>query len=238
MNRDLLSGMTVKEKQFYEDLMKYEDQNFRVLPNVLIKCKNGFYSQIDFVLVTSSGIFVIEYKGKPAKVYGGEYKDWTCYYGHKKEKFHNPILQNDRHVKKLDYALSTSGLHCLEKSVIVFPNDAELDKIDFVDSILHENEVISYIKKFPIVEYDIDLIVKTILSLNITDPIARNAHIENAKKVNLREHVVTIGSTIDVVINILGEPLSISEAEPIILKYEDFSVYFDSNSKVSSLRLS
>ena len=64
--------------------------------DLIIKKKNGEFSQIDLVLVTSEGIIVFEVKDFSGWIYGsGNNTNWTkvLSYGREKYKFYNPIKQ-------------------------------------------------------------------------------------------------------------------------------------------------
>lgn len=74
---------------------------YRVLNNVTIPTPKGS-SQIDHLVVSVYGIFVIETKNYNGWIYGGEYAEYWIQniYG-KKYQFYNPILQNGGHVRAL-----------------------------------------------------------------------------------------------------------------------------------------
>lgn len=74
---------------------------YRVLNDVLLPTPKGT-SQIDHLVVSIYGIFVIETKNYKGWVYGGEHSEyWTQnLYGYK-YTLYNPILQNEGHVKAL-----------------------------------------------------------------------------------------------------------------------------------------
>lgn len=63
--------------------------------------ENGKTCQIDHVLINHYGIFVIETKNYSGRIYGKERQlEWTqtLNYGKTKNKFYNPVRQNDTHV--------------------------------------------------------------------------------------------------------------------------------------------
>lgn len=74
---------------------------YRVLNNITIPTPRGS-SQIDHLVVSVFGIFVIETKNYNGWIYGGESSEyWTQNIYGNKHQFYNPILQNAGHVKAL-----------------------------------------------------------------------------------------------------------------------------------------
>jgi restriction system protein len=83
-------------KKLFLDGKIYRDFN-----NVTIETSNGT-TQIDHVIVSKFGIFVIETKNIEGWIFGGEKQpSWTQSLYGKKYKFQNPLLQNYRHTKAL-----------------------------------------------------------------------------------------------------------------------------------------
>lgn len=74
---------------------------YRVLNDVIIPTPNGS-SQIDHLVVSVFGIFVIETKNYSGWILGAEHAEyWTPNIYGKKYKIYNPILQNAGHVRAL-----------------------------------------------------------------------------------------------------------------------------------------
>ena len=74
---------------------------YKVLNNVTIPTPKGS-SQIDHLIVSIFGIFVIETKNLKGWIYGGEHSEyWTQNIYGNKYQLYNPILQNAGHVRAL-----------------------------------------------------------------------------------------------------------------------------------------
>jgi len=85
-------------------LRSFRSKNFARANDILIPhSHNHGTSQLDHVLVSRYGIFVIETKNYSGKVKGKkEDKEWTQIYGkNRTRKFLNPILQNESHIRSL-----------------------------------------------------------------------------------------------------------------------------------------
>jgi hypothetical protein len=97
-------------------------------------------TQIDHVLITESGIFVIETKHYSGWIFGRpEDAYWTQVIYRRKSKFQNPIRQNYGHVRALQslFALPNEVFF----PVVVFTGDAEF-KSDLGPSVLKLNQLI------------------------------------------------------------------------------------------------
>ena len=126
MRRDLgLYGEYLISKQ----LAKLEG-NKRFLFNCYLPKKDGTTSEVDVILLHSSGIYVFESKNYSGWIFGTETQSmWTQTFknGHK-EKFYNPIMQNSTHIKWLLNILPDID-RSIVNSVIVFSERCELKKI-------------------------------------------------------------------------------------------------------------
>jgi hypothetical protein len=85
------------------------DDSFRRYVGLIVPDDNGT-TEIDEVLVTPAGVFVVEKKDFGAWIYGAEGdENWTAVYANReKHRFQNPIRQNYRHVNDLPPDLSTT----------------------------------------------------------------------------------------------------------------------------------
>lgn len=91
----------VGEKIVAGKLNRLPKDQYLVLNNVTIPTPKGS-SQIDHLVVSIYGIFVIETKNYNGWIYGGEHAEYWAQniYGNKYQ-LHNPILQNAGHVRAL-----------------------------------------------------------------------------------------------------------------------------------------
>ncbi len=97
--------------------------------DVTIPGENGRTSQIDHVLITEYGVFVVETKNYAGRIYGSEkQREWTqvLAYGNTKNKLYNPVMQNGTHIYRLKELLP-EGLKYF--SVVVFVR-ADINNVD------------------------------------------------------------------------------------------------------------
>lgn len=109
-------------QKLFLDLDEYHIYN-----NVLLESGNRTV-QIDHVIVSKYGVFVIETKNKDGWIYGSQNdKQWTQIFpGNKKYRFQNPLRQNYLHIKSLEELLGID--HEKIYSVIVFWGKCQFQK--------------------------------------------------------------------------------------------------------------
>lgn len=92
-----------------------------LINNVIIPGEGDKTSQIDHILVTNYGIYVIETKNYSGRIYGNDQQnEWTqvLAFGNDKNKLYNPVKQNQTHIYRLTRLISP----CPEPyNIIVFP---------------------------------------------------------------------------------------------------------------------
>ncbi|HZJ99216.1 MAG TPA: nuclease-related domain-containing protein [Tissierellaceae bacterium] len=102
----------------------------KILANIYLPKKDGSTTEIDLLMVTETGIYVIESKNYSGWIFGDEeHKNWTqSLNNRRKNKFYNPIWQNKGHISALSAVLNLNddGIY---KSIIVFSERCELKKI-------------------------------------------------------------------------------------------------------------
>lgn len=118
-------------------LNKLDKDKYRVLNDIKIDnpSKNTRTSQIDHLVVSKYGIFVVETKAYKGKIYGKEFsRNWTQYLGSKKYEFMNPILQNYGHIKALEALLEDVYPSMKYFSIIAFSPEANLKDVEVKDA--------------------------------------------------------------------------------------------------------
>lgn len=127
-------------------LSKLDKRNYFVINDVTINA-NGYQSQIDHVIISSYGVFVIETKNYKGTIKGSESsKDWQQVFDKNQHRFYNPILQNQGHI----YAIANQ-LKDIAKveyiSLIVFTNKSTL-KTNTTTKVLSSKDLLKIIKNY------------------------------------------------------------------------------------------
>ena len=176
------------------ELNKLSKKEYIILNDIMLEDQNGTH-QIDHIVISKYGIFVIETKNYYGMIVGDEYQvNWTQYLGKNKYSFKNPIHQNYGHIKVLQEILKLGNNVFIP--IVCFSNQAKI-KVKSKSIVIQLNHLIEIIKKFYKVELaiDIKLIANKIETLNIKDKEKRRKHINNIKE-KLKEDNIKINNMI------------------------------------------
>lgn len=125
---------------------KLDQDVYRLVKNVTLPTSDGT-TQIDHIIVSVYGIFVIETKFMKGWIFGSERQsEWTQQLFRKKIKFQNPLRQNYKHTETIRelFSLNKEQVH----SVIVFVGqDVEL-KTTMPKNVICGRAYVDYIQSF------------------------------------------------------------------------------------------
>ena len=177
------------EKQVAALLSLLPKDKYKVINDLMIQ-NGGYSTQIDHVVVSVYGLFVIETKYYKGWIYGGENSEyWTKnVYGHKYE-LRNPLWQNEGHIKAITKLLKDPGLIPIH-SIVAFSNQAKL-KVDKSLPVMYWHQVVPYIRQYkePMMsESYAEGIYNTILAANVEDRDARKQHVQGVKQSKQRRN--------------------------------------------------
>lgn len=165
-----------------KELNKLPKDKYIVLNDILLFLDN-YSCQIDHIVLSKYGIFVIETKQYHGYIIGDRYdKQWVRHLGNSKIYYENPIRQNYGHVKNICKLLNLNDKQVF--NIVCFPgevnlhvkHDGEIVNIhDLNDTILsHQDEIIAAPEVYE----------KIIMKNNNTDKSTKKKHIvyaQNAK---------------------------------------------------------
>lgn len=123
------------------------------LPYILIndmtlKDEFGNTTQIDHIVLSPFGIFVIETKNYKGWIFGNaKQKQWTQTIYQRKHKFQNPIHQNYKHIKTLQHIFQDLVPQQAFYNMVLFVGDAEF-KTQLPEGVFNDQQWIAYIKSF------------------------------------------------------------------------------------------
>ncbi len=118
-------------------------ESYHLIKNATLPTENGT-TQIDHILVSKYGVFVLETKNMKGWIFGSpNQKQWTQKIFKHSNKFQNPIHQNYKHIKTLESSLNIK----LESifSVIVFIGDSTF-KTQMPENVTYAGGCVKYIK--------------------------------------------------------------------------------------------
>lgn len=165
------------------------------LHDIILPCSDGT-TQIDHVLVSVYGIFVIETKNMKGWIFGDERSpQWTQTIFGKKSRFQNPLRQNYRHVVALSEYLDfpQEKIH----SVVFFIGDCEF-KTPMPQNVLN-NGLCQYIKGFQDVVFtqeEVDEIRVRLQRTKAAKLVSHKEHVEGLKERHGGDNCPKCGSSL------------------------------------------
>lgn len=172
------------------ELEKVDGYGKFVINTYVPKARGTGLTEIDVTFIHESGIYVLESKNYSGWIFGKEAdRQWTQMFKNRfKQKFYNPIKQNEQHLKSLQKFLSGTVDEAVFKSLIVFSERCELKKITVDSSHVHvikRNELRRTIKKLATVNRltpaQVDIVYGQLKQLSQVDQTIKDAHIESIK---------------------------------------------------------
>jgi len=172
---------------FVAQILKFRlpKNEYQVIHNVTLPTEDGYTTQIDHIILSEYGIFVLETKNMKGWIFGSENdKTWTQKIFKVTNTFQNPLRQNYKHTKTLANLLNIDEK--LIFSVVVFIGDSTF-KTQMPENVVYGGKVINYIlsKKVIILSHtEIAEIKNMILSKMLTRSLETDiVHIKNVKEI-------------------------------------------------------
>ena len=120
-----------------------DKEQYHLIKNVTLPTEDGT-TQIDHIIVSKFGVFVVETKNMKGWIFGSpNQKTWTQKIYKHSSKFQNPLHQNYKHTKTLESLLGLSDSQLF--SVIVFVGDSKF-KTAMPENVTHGKGYIRFIK--------------------------------------------------------------------------------------------
>ena len=165
------------EKSISVILSFLPSDKYKIINDILIK-SNGKTIQIDHLVISIYGIFVIETKNYKGWITGSDNSEyWTKNVFGNKYKFYNPIKQNKAHTLALSKQLGIKLNDFIP--VIAFSNGADL-KVNTIHNVIYSTQINKVIKTYSDIKFseaDIQKLCDKISLLNIVSPKDRKQHV-------------------------------------------------------------
>lgn len=184
-NRAKIKGK-IGEFNIASRIKRLKQDEYKVLNNIILKTKNNHTVQIDHIIVSLYGIFVIETKNYEGWIFGNENAEkWMQIIFKEKYQFRNPIKQNWSHIYALKELLSDySNVRYIP--IVVFSGDGILKEITSSVYVIYDTEILRVIEMESsekiISRDDILKIVSTIENNNIQNKEIEKEHVEDIQK--------------------------------------------------------
>ncbi len=171
------------EKSVATILSFLPSDKYKIVNDILIK-SNGRTIQIDHLVISIYGIFVIETKNYKGWITGSDNSEyWTKNMFGNKYKFYNPIKQNKAHILALNKQLGIRLNNFIP--IIAFSNRADL-RINTAYNVIYTTQINRLIKEYTDIKFqetDIQKLYEKISQLNIVSPEARKQHISEVRNI-------------------------------------------------------
>jgi restriction system protein len=158
---------------------------YHLIKDVTLQTEDGT-TQIDHIIVSRYGVFVIETKNMKGWIFGtANQKTWTQKIYKHTNKFQNPLHQNYKHIKTLEILLDipASAIH----SLVVFVGDSTF-KTDMPDNVAYAGGYLRHIKsrrEVLLSETDVEAVIALIEQLRLQRGLATNRqHVRHLRQKN------------------------------------------------------
>ena len=179
------------EKKVAYLLGDLEHEDYQVFNDFLIK-KGNYTTQIDHIIISRYGVFVLETKNVHGKVYGsGNSEYWKQYlpdtgyrrYGTTQEhQLRNPIWQNTGHINSLRRHVFGNNVPIY--GIVAFSDDTELF-VSAEQPVMNMSKIVPYIKTFQdeVLSSDkMDFYRRRLFEVISTSEVDRKEHIANVRQ--------------------------------------------------------
>lgn len=175
-------------------LSRLPENQYKIINDVMIETNYGT-TQIDHIVISLYGIFVIETKNYKGWITGGEFSEqWIKNMYGKKYSFRNPLKQNYSHIKALEQVLNLS----IDKfiPIVAFSNSANI-KVKTSKHVIYISQINRVIKRYEDLMFSQDQmesLEEKIKSVNITNRDSRKQHVRQIRtKVKSQNRNISIG---------------------------------------------
>lgn len=177
-------------EEYISTYLRSLGREYLVFDNVLLKTNSkGGTTQIDHIVVSPYGIFVIETKSHKGKIFGNiESKNWVqtliTRKGVQKYKFYNPVLQNAGHIRALSKLLGMDYRYF--SGIVVFSNpNTDITNV-YCGNVCSPYTLATFIlyNRKPILSaYQLGYIIQKIQENNIQSTYRDKKHIQYVKNI-------------------------------------------------------
>lgn len=184
LNLHKIKGV-IGESRVANQLRRLPVGEYEVINNLLIK-RGGRSSQIDHVVISVYGLFVIETKNYSGWIHGSEQSEyWSQTIYSQKTKFRNPIRQNLGHINILKLVLSDYP-NATYQSIVVFAGSAELKNVYSSIPVIYDSQlfwtILNWTDEQILSLGEVRGIAEKLNSMNIQDKSEKKKHIYHARR--------------------------------------------------------
>lgn len=183
------------ETKVHNILVQLPDE-YLIVDDIILKTKRGT-TQIDHIVVSKYGVFVIETKNFRGEIYGNDKREqwkqiiltdvtytkkWYKTYTYvTKNHFYNPVKQALGHTYEIKKVL-TEWPYLKIIPVVVFVGDAGIRNVYSNNHVIYGDNLIPTIQSYTttyLKDADVERIYKLLCQLNVRDSVSNSDHVHN-----------------------------------------------------------
>lgn len=158
-----------------------DSKNYFLFNNIILPTTYNGSTQIDHIVISKFGIFMIESKDMKGWIWGSEHQNkWTqTFKTGDKYPFPNPLPQNAAHVRAIASLMPFASAHI--QNIVAFSTKSTI-KTSMPPNVMHTDELVEYIKSFnkPVLSEDqLHLAIGKLMYMCQTVEITAHEHISN-----------------------------------------------------------
>lgn len=188
------------EEHIGDILSQLSEEEYQTLNDVVLKTTHGT-TQIDHIVVSRYGVFVIETKNYRGQIYGDddryEWKQiiktdvnysrnlWKTYTYITKNEMYNPVSQCIGHMNQVHRCLSLISPHIKIIPIVVFSDEADLAKVTSSIDVINSCQLLDTIRSYKTpccTDSEIIQIYDLLVKLNVRDEIDSKQHTKNVQR--------------------------------------------------------
>lgn len=137
------------ERSLYKQLLRKLPKSYQHYRNLVLQVAQGDLTEVDHLIVSPYGIFVIEVKNYQGWIFGAEKQaEWTVQHFRRKHRFMNPLRQNFKHTEAVKHTLELDKANAGKvHSIVAFGSRAEF-KTPLPANVMHIAQVADYLQQF------------------------------------------------------------------------------------------
>lgn len=189
------------EKCVHNILMKLPD-DYCVMDDIVLNTVRGT-TQIDHIVISQYGVFVIETKNYSGDIYGNDEskqwvqkivtevtyrkKWWKTYTYVTTNKFYNPVKQCWSHLYEVKNSLK-EWPYLKIVPIVVFVGSADLSKVQSKIHVVYDNDLLATIQSYKttyLSKTDIQKVIERLTLLNAREYVDERTHVRNIRKAQI-----------------------------------------------------
>ena len=172
-------------------------EEYTTLNDLIFRTEKGT-TQIDHIVISKYGIFVIETKNYRGEIYGDDNRQewtqiiatdvtftrkwWKTYTYVTKNQFYNPVKQSQGHSFKIKELLQNLYPYLKIIPIVVFVGDAVLKNVTSKSHVIYEKDLISTINNYKVIylnDKDVQVVHDILTGNNVRELVNNRQHVKN-----------------------------------------------------------